>query len=47
MFVEFFFHIISISFLVICLVRSECFAASLDVVLVGAGVAEVTDVEGF
>ena len=37
---EFVFHVVLISFLVVSLVQLECFAASLDVVLVATRIAE-------
>ena len=44
---EFVFHVVLISFLELCLVRLECFAASLDIVLVATRIAEITNAERF
>ena len=47
MFKEFVFHVVLISFLVVYLVRFECFVASPDTVLVTLGITEITDAERF
>ena len=44
---EFVFHVVLISFLVVCLVRLECFIASFDIVLVTTRIAEITNAERF
>ena len=47
MFVEFVFHVLSVGFLMVCLVRLECFVASLDIVLVTTRIAEIPNTVGF
>ena len=47
MFTEFVFHVVLISFLVVYLVRFECFVASPDAILVTPGVTETTNAKRF
>ena len=47
MFIEFVFHVISISFLMVSLVRLECFISSLDLVLVTTRTTEIGNTVGF